>query len=117
MTNNDVLRSLRYALDLGNNALLACFAEVSVTLSPEQLAAMLKSEDEPGFSPLSDELLTAFLDGFVQKRRGKREQADSEAARRSHQQSDPALDPHRARAEGHGHPRDHGARRRGSLEG
>jgi uncharacterized protein YehS (DUF1456 family) len=75
MTNNDVLRSLRYALDLGNQALLACFAEQAVEVSPAQLAAMLKSEGEPGFVPLSDEQLTAFLDGFVQKRRGKREQA------------------------------------------
>jgi uncharacterized protein YehS (DUF1456 family) len=73
MTNNDVLRSVRYALDLGNNTLLACFAEAGASLSPERLAAMLKGEDEPGFSPLSDELLTQFLDGFVQKRRGKRD--------------------------------------------
>jgi uncharacterized protein YehS (DUF1456 family) len=76
MTNNDVLRSVRYALDLGNNTLLACFAEAGAQLSPERLAAMLKGEDEPGFLPLSDELLAQFLDGLVQKRRGKREEPE-----------------------------------------
>ncbi len=84
MTNNDVLRSLRYALDLGNQALLACFAEQSVNVTPGELAAILKAEGEPGFMPLPDELLTAFLDGFVQRRRGKREQdASAEPPRRT----------------------------------
>jgi uncharacterized protein YehS (DUF1456 family) len=82
MTNNDVLRSLRYALDLGNATVLACFAEVSVELAPEHLAALLKNENEPGFEPMPDELLAAFLDGFVQKRRGKREGQDDGQPRR-----------------------------------
>jgi uncharacterized protein YehS (DUF1456 family) len=78
MTNNDVLRSFRYALDLGNATLLACFAEVGVDMPPAHLAAMLKNEDEPGFEPMDDELLELLLDGFVQKRRGKREASDGE---------------------------------------
>jgi uncharacterized protein YehS (DUF1456 family) len=73
MTNNDVLRSFRYALDLKDSTMLACFAEGGPALSPAQLAALLRREEDAGFEPLSDELLSQFLDGFVSTRRGKRE--------------------------------------------
>lgn len=75
MTNNDILRALRYALDLSDSKLLACFAAGDVELPAQRLMAMLKHEDEPGFEPLTDALFGAFLDGFVNIRRGKRETA------------------------------------------
>lgn len=78
MNNNDVLRSLRYALDLRDTAVLACFADAGVTLTQPQLFALLKRDEEPGFEPLSDQLLNQFLDGFVSVRRGKREAAPGE---------------------------------------
>jgi len=73
MTNNDILRTLRYALELGSTSLLAIFTSARVDLPPARLAAMLKHDDEPGFEPLPDRLLGQFLDGFVELRRGKRE--------------------------------------------
>ncbi len=78
MTNNDVLRGLRYALDSSDSKLLACFAASGVEVAPAHLMAFLKREDEPGFQLLSDELFAAFLDGFVEVRRGKRENAAGE---------------------------------------
>lgn len=72
MTNNDVLRRFRYALELDNLTLLAIFRLAGVELAPEQLASMLKSEEEVGFEPVSDELLGRFLDGFILKQRGPR---------------------------------------------
>ncbi|MDB4990268.1 MAG: hypothetical protein JWN04_5446 [Myxococcaceae bacterium] len=71
MTNNDVLRRLRYALELDNLSLLACFRESDAAIEPAQLAALLKSEEEEGFALLSDELLGQFLDGFVALKRGR----------------------------------------------
>lgn len=73
MTNNDILRALRYALDISDSKLLACFASQGVVLPPAQLMAVLKHEDEPGFQPLSDAHFGSFLDGFIEQRRGKRE--------------------------------------------
>jgi uncharacterized protein YehS (DUF1456 family) len=75
MTNNDVLRRLLYALELDNMTVLSCFREADVPVAPERLAGMLKAEEEPGFVPLGDALLARFLDGFVARRRGKREPA------------------------------------------
>jgi uncharacterized protein YehS (DUF1456 family) len=74
MTNNDVLRTLRYALELDNRKLLELWAQSGVKLSLRQLASMLKNEDEPGFTPLSDASLGALLDGFVTDLRGARPQ-------------------------------------------
>jgi uncharacterized protein YehS (DUF1456 family) len=76
MTNNDVLRSLRFALELDNNTLLSLLAlatggEANVSL--RQLASMLKLEDEPGFLPMTDAQLALLLDGLIIKHRGKRE--------------------------------------------
>lgn len=73
MNNNDVLRSFRYALDVGNATLLSYFAESGVVVAPRRLAGMLKGEEEEGFEPLSDAELSLFLDGLVAKRRGRRE--------------------------------------------
>lgn len=74
MTNNDVLRTLRYALSLDNAALLACLAEVRVRLEPRELAGLLKQEGDPGFMPLPDEVLEQLLQGLIIKLRGRREE-------------------------------------------
>jgi uncharacterized protein YehS (DUF1456 family) len=73
MTNNDILRSLRYARDFSDAELIHFFAEASVVMSRERLLALLEREDEPGYEPLSDELFGRFLDGLVDAHRGKRE--------------------------------------------
>ncbi|MDB4974716.1 MAG: hypothetical protein JWN48_3057 [Myxococcaceae bacterium] len=73
MTNNDVLRRFRYALELDNERLLACFRESNVELTLAELAALLKTEEEPGFCALSDQRLGQLLDGFVALKRGRRE--------------------------------------------
>jgi uncharacterized protein YehS (DUF1456 family) len=79
MTNNDVLRTLRYALMLDNNALLGCLREVGVRLEPRELAALLKLEGEPGFMPLPDEVLEHLLQGLIILKRGRREPTEAEA--------------------------------------
>jgi len=73
MTNNDILRSIRYALDCSDPKLIAFFAEGGVDMPASFLMAALKHEDEPGFEPLADDIFGAFLDGLVDKLRGKRE--------------------------------------------
>ncbi|HEX5660138.1 MAG TPA: DUF1456 family protein [Polyangiales bacterium] len=80
MTNNDVLRTLRYSLSLDNIALLACLKEVGVRLEPRELAALLKQEDEPGFMPLPDEVLEHLLQGLIIRLRGRREEPEPEPA-------------------------------------
>jgi uncharacterized protein YehS (DUF1456 family) len=71
MLNNDVLRSLRYTLDV-NDAQLAEIIRLSgKEVDPETLDALLKKEDEEGFVACDDELMAHFLDGLVYFKRGK----------------------------------------------
>jgi uncharacterized protein YehS (DUF1456 family) len=70
MNNNDVLRRLRYALKINDSAVVRLFALTGYTLDPVQLPAYFAREDEPGFKPLSDDLLERFLDGLIVDKRG-----------------------------------------------
>jgi uncharacterized protein YehS (DUF1456 family) len=73
MTNNDLLRRLRYAMDIPDHKMLEIFALTGTEVSASTLAAMLKREDDPEFLPLDDKLMTAFLDGLIIFKRGKKE--------------------------------------------
>jgi len=73
MTNNDVFRRLRYALDLSNRAVLEAFKLGDAELVQDDVLALLKKEGEEGYRPLEDALLESFLDGLIALRRGKRE--------------------------------------------
>ncbi|AXK73687.1 DUF1456 family protein [Lysobacter sp. TY2-98] len=77
MINNDVLRSVRYMLDLSDAhvANLVEMADPSVVLDRGDVQAFLRKEDEPGFAPFSDRLLGLFLDGLVIHFRGRQEGA------------------------------------------
>lgn len=77
MINNDVLRSLRYMLDLGDGhvAEVIQLADPSVVLERAQVQAFLRREDEPGFAPFDDRLLGLFLDGLIVHYRGRQEGA------------------------------------------
>src|SRR5688500_12606024 len=81
MTNNDVLRMVRYALELHNPAVLELFAFSNSPLQLVDLDAMLRDDDDAGYVAMSDELLGAMLDGLVVKHRGTREPAAGETRR------------------------------------
>jgi uncharacterized protein YehS (DUF1456 family) len=80
MNNNDVLRAIRYALELDAPTLLAMFEGANDGVSAPRLASFLKDDGEPGFAPLSDRMLACFLDGLVAKYRGQREEGAAQAS-------------------------------------
>ncbi|MCU1716433.1 DUF1456 family protein [Pseudomonas sp. 5P_3.1_Bac2] len=71
MQNNDVLRSLRYTLDISDAQLAEIIQLSGRTISADELAPLLLKEDEDGFQICDDELLAHFLDGLVYFKRGK----------------------------------------------
>lgn len=73
MTNNDALRSFRFAMELDTQSLAQFFVEGGVQVSLRRLAAFIKAEDEEGFLELPDELFARFLDGVIAHHRGRRE--------------------------------------------
>jgi uncharacterized protein YehS (DUF1456 family) len=79
MTNNDILRRLRYALNLDNAGIIRLFTLGGHALSQEDLDLLLKKDDEPGFVDCPDVLLSAFLDGLIKSRRGAQDTAPEPA--------------------------------------
>lgn len=70
MLNNDVLRSLRYMLDISDERVVDILALAGFTASLDEVSACLAKEDDDAYAVCSDELLGSFLDGLVTHLRG-----------------------------------------------
>ena len=81
MTNNDILRRFRYALDISNPKMLEIFRTSGHEIDQETLIALLKKEEEAGCLPCSNSLLEDFFDGLITLKRGRQEGAPAEPAR------------------------------------
>lgn len=75
MLNNDILRSLRYTLQVDNTTLVRILALADTEVTAEQLVPWLRKEDEEGYKPCPDIVLSAFLNGLIYEKRGKDESA------------------------------------------
>lgn len=73
MNHNDVLRRLRYALQLDDSATIAIFGLVDYSMEKDYLTMLMKKEDQPDFMLCRDKIMSLFLDGLIIKRRGKQE--------------------------------------------
>jgi len=73
MLNNDILRSVRYMLDLADNHLVQIAGLGGLELTAEQVHGMLEKDDAPGFVPCNDRILAHVLDGLIVFRRGRDE--------------------------------------------
>lgn len=82
LTNNDILRRLRYAFDFEDAAMIAIFAAADHTVTRSQLSNWLKQEEDDDYEKASDTELAIFLNGFINTKRGKREGAQPEPEKR-----------------------------------
>lgn len=73
MTLNDIIRRIRYALDLNDPTMLEIFKQAGHAVDLAGLKNLLKKEDEAGYAACSDKVLGAFLDGLIVHKRGKKE--------------------------------------------
>lgn len=73
MDNNDVLRSIRYALDLPDAAITHMIKLGGYEVDMPAIAPLLRKEDEADFTACDDTLLAAFLDGLIIHQRGARD--------------------------------------------
>jgi uncharacterized protein YehS (DUF1456 family) len=79
MINNDILRSIRYMLDLGDHKVveIAKLVDPVFPLEKAQVLAFLRREDDPEYVVCSDDVLAHFLDGLVIHFRGRNESLPS----------------------------------------
>lgn len=73
MTNNYVLRNIRYALNLDDSTMTEIFKLGYHDVDPATLSALLKKEDEQGHIACSDNIMGSFLDGLIIHNRGRKE--------------------------------------------
>ena len=73
MINNDVLRSIRYMLDLSDGMVvdIAKLADPAFALDKHDVAAYLKRDDDPAHVECSDGVLAHVLDGLIVHLRGR----------------------------------------------
>lgn len=73
MINNDVLRSVRFALDLSDGRVVELIKLAGRDIEQSDVTSFLKKEEEEGFVECGDDVLVSFLDGLVIHKRGKME--------------------------------------------
>lgn len=81
MDNNDVLKRLRYALNIPEPAVAELFASADQAIGEEELRGIFRSEGEAGYVKCSDAILEKFLGALIISRRGRREEGDREETR------------------------------------
>ncbi len=80
MNRNDVLRRLRYALNITDLKVLEILALAGRQMSRTELEPFFLKEEEAGYVECPDEVLASFLDGLIVSRRGRREEATTQTA-------------------------------------
>jgi len=73
MTNNDVLRRIRYVFDFNDAKMIKVFALVENEVTRDQISDWLKKDDDPSYKSLSDTQLAIFLNGLIVDKRGEKE--------------------------------------------
>lgn len=82
VTNNDVLRRIRYAFDFNDSKMIAIFGLADHLVTREQVSDWLKKDDDPAFQSCNDAELAIFLNGLINDRRGKKEGTQPEPEKR-----------------------------------
>ena len=73
MMNNDVLRKVRYILDLSDKKMIEIFGLAGLKVTRLQVIQWLKKEDDSDFRKCIDENFAVFLNGLIVQKRGKKE--------------------------------------------
>ena len=71
MTNNAILRSIRYLLNVNDARLVDLFVLGGADLPEERVCAFLKDDADPAFVACDDATMAQFLEGLVLQKRGR----------------------------------------------
>jgi uncharacterized protein YehS (DUF1456 family) len=72
MSNNDILKKLRVALELTTDDIIKITALVGFKVTKAELGDIFRADDHPNFKPCGDQILRNFLNGLVIYKRGPR---------------------------------------------
>jgi uncharacterized protein YehS (DUF1456 family) len=70
LTNNDILKKLRVALQLRDEDIVRILKHASFEATKPEINALFRNEDHPNYKPCGDQLLRNFLNGLITDLRG-----------------------------------------------
>lgn len=73
MTNNDIMRRLRFLFDYNDQKMIEIFELAEYEVAKEDIVEWLKKEEDPLFKEISDTELAIFLNGLIIEKRGRRD--------------------------------------------
>jgi uncharacterized protein YehS (DUF1456 family) len=73
MTNNDVLRRVRYTFNFDDSKMIAVFGQAGLEVTRAEISEWLKKDDDPDYKNCSDQQLATFLNGLIIEKRGKKD--------------------------------------------
>lgn len=73
MTNNDIFKKLRVALQLRDDQIIEILQLVDFRISKTELGSFFRSEDHPNYMECGDQVLRNFLNGLIIHLRGTKE--------------------------------------------
>jgi len=73
MTNNDILRRIRYLFDYSDLKMIGLFKLANYDVEKTDVSDWLRKEDDPLLIEMTDKELAIFLNGLIIEKRGKRE--------------------------------------------
>jgi len=82
MTNNDIIRRIRYTFDYSDAKMIQLFAMADLEVTRSQISNWLRKDEHPTYQELTDKQLAYFLNGLINDRRGKKEGASREPENR-----------------------------------
>ena len=75
MTNNDILRRIRYTFDFDDSKMMNLLSFEEQPVDREEMSNWLKKDDDPAFQECKDVQLAIFLNNLIDENRGKKEGA------------------------------------------
>jgi uncharacterized protein YehS (DUF1456 family) len=82
MTNNDILRRIRYTFNFNDSKMITLFGLADYQVTRAQVSDWLKKEEDPTYQKCTDTQLAIFLNGLINDKRGKKEGPQQEPEKR-----------------------------------
>lgn len=73
MTNNDVLRRIRYIFNYSDDQMMGVFAHADTQVTRDEVCNWLKPDEDAELAPCDDKTLATFLNGLINTKRGRRD--------------------------------------------
>ncbi|SMG39661.1 Uncharacterized conserved protein YehS, DUF1456 family [Marivirga sericea] len=73
MTNNDILKRIRYTFDFSDEQMMAIFESADYKVTRSLVTDWLKNDDHADYKDIHDDQLATFLNGLINEKRGKRD--------------------------------------------